>query len=184
MKGLNKAVLILSKALEILHWVACGFLAVFIGILVFAKDWIVSILEAGIPEFGTEVKTYGLEMTPVLPDGTINVTMIIIFAIGAIVSLALMAMVFRNIYLVVKKSRTESPFCKDNVRMIREIGIFSIAVPVVGLIMSIIAKLVVGVDVLETSVSLDSFVMGIVILALTNFFAHGAKLEKDVDGLV
>ena len=68
--------------------------------------------------------------------------------------------------------------------MIREIGIFSIAVPVVGLIMSIIAKLVVGVDVLDTSVSLDSFVMGIVILALTNFFAHGAKLEKDVDGLV
>ncbi|MCI8497508.1 MAG: hypothetical protein HFE85_04585, partial [Clostridiales bacterium] len=97
---------------------------------------------------------------------------------------SLMAMVFRNLYLIVKKSEDTTPFQKDNIRMLKEIGIFSIAVPIVGLIMSIIIRLVLGVDTVETSVRLDGFVMGIIVLCLTQFFAHGAELEKDVDGLL
>lgn len=191
MKGLNKAVLILSKALEILHWVACGFLAVFIGILVFAKDWIVSILEAGIPEFGTEVTTYGLEMTPVLPDGTINVTMIIIFAIGAIVSLALMAMVFRNVYLIIKTaegrtrfSEGKTPFQNSIVRMTREIGIFLISIPVVGLIFSVLAQVIGQSEAVNITISLESIIIGLFVLCLSQFFNYGKQLQEDVDGLL
>ena len=68
--------------------------------------------------------------------------------------------------------------------MLREIGIFSISIPVVGLIMSIIIRLIVGVEAAETSVNLSGFIMGIIVLCLTQYFTHGADIEKDVDGLV
>lgn len=57
-------------------------------------------------------------------------------------------------------------------------------IPVVGLIMSMIIRLAVGVDAVEISIHMDGFIMGIIVLCLTQFFAHGAELEKDVDGLL
>ncbi len=184
MKKIGTVTLVVTKTLEILHWLAAllaAGIAVCCGV---AGDWLKGILESGVSEYGTSLKTTGMEFVVADANGTVNMTGVMLFAVGAVLVLGLMAMVFRNIYLVVKKSRTDSPFCEDNIRMIKEIGIFSIAVHVVSLIMSIIAKLVVGVDVIDTSVNLDGFIMGIVVLCLTQFFAHGAKLEKDVDGLV
>ena len=70
--------------------------------------------------------------------------------IGAVIILSLMAMVFRNLYLIIKRSETGTPFQPDNIRMLREIGIFAIAIPIVGLIMSIVCRLVLGVDAVET----------------------------------
>ena len=66
----------------------------------------------------------------------------------------------------------------------REIGVFAIAVPVIGLIMSVIIRLVIGVEAVETSIGMGGIFMGIIILCLTQFFIHGAELEQDVDGLV
>ena len=68
--------------------------------------------------------------------------------------------------------------------MMREIGIFSIAVPVIGLIMSIIVRLVTGVEMAEISLDTAGIFMGIIVLCLTQYFVHGAELEKDVDGLL
>ena len=68
--------------------------------------------------------------------------------------------------------------------MFREIGIFSIAVPVVGFVMSVIARIFIGVEVAEISNSIEGFVIGIVVLCITQFFAHGIELEKDVAGLL
>lgn len=68
--------------------------------------------------------------------------------------------------------------------MMREIGIFAIAVPVIGLTMSTIARLVLGVDHVETSVNMSGIFMGIIVLCLTQFFVHGSELEEDVDGLL
>lgn len=98
--------------------------------------------------------------------------------------MSLMAMVFRNLYLIIKKSEGSTPFQKDNIRMLREIGIFSMVIPAVGLIMSTIIRLAAGVDAVEVSMHMDGFMMGIIVLCLTQFFAHGAELEKDVDGLL
>ena len=103
---------------------------------------------------------------------------------GAVLILALMAMIFRNLNLIIKKSEGTTPFQPDNVRMFREIGIFSIAVPVVGLIMSIITRLVLGAEAAEVSNNFSGLVIGIVVLCITQFFAHGIELEKDVDGLL
>ena len=68
--------------------------------------------------------------------------------------------------------------------MMREIGYFSIAVPVIGLIMSVFVRLVTGVETAEVSIDTTGIFMGIIVLCLTQFFIHGAELEKDVDGLL
>ena len=68
--------------------------------------------------------------------------------------------------------------------MFREIGIYSIAVPVVGFVMSVIARIFIGVEVAEIANSFEGVVIGIVGLCITQFFAHGIELEKDVDGLL
>ena len=111
-------------------------------------------------------------------------TSFMLFGIGAVIILAVMAMVFRNLHLIFKKSENGTPFQKDNIRMMKEIGIFAIFVPVIGFIMSIIVRLVTGVETAEISIDMGGIFMGIIVLCLTQYFVHGADLEKDVDGLL
>lgn len=191
MKGLNRAVLILSKALEILHWGACALMIFLIGMLVFAKDWMVSILESGMSELGTEVSTYGLELTPILPDGGINTTMMMIFAIGALITMALMAFVFRNVYLIIKTaegrtkfSEGKTPFQSSIIRMTREIGIFLISIPVVSLIFSVLAQVIGNSETINATLSLETLIIGLFVLCLSQFFNYGKQLQEDVDGLL
>ncbi|MEE0839797.1 MAG: DUF2975 domain-containing protein, partial [Acutalibacteraceae bacterium] len=127
---------------------------------------------------------YGFEVNAPVINGNVDMTSFMIFGIGAFIILAVVAMVFRNLYLIFKKSENATPFQKDNIRMMREIGYFSIAVPVIGLIMSIFVRLVTGVETAEVSIDTTGILMGIIVLCLTQFFIRGAELEKDVDGLL
>ena len=68
--------------------------------------------------------------------------------------------------------------------MMKEIGIFAILIPVVGLIMSIILRVVLGTDLVEASVDLYGVFMGLIVLCLTQFFIYGKELENDVEGLI
>lgn len=180
MKKLNKTVKIVAKVFEIIHWVAAVLMIAVAVCSTAVSQWLGNFI--GMNE--TEVSAYGFEVAIANAVGEVNKTTLLLFAIGAVIIYALVAMIFRNIYLIIKKSESSTPFQKDNIRMLKEIGIFSIAIPVVGLIMSTIIRLAVGVDTTEISVNLDGFVMGIIVLCLTQFFAYGAELEKDVDGLL
>ena len=62
--------------------------------------------------------------------------------------------------------------------------IFAISIPLAGLALSTVCRLILGTDTVETSVRLYGFSMGLVILCLTQFFARGVELEQDVEGLV
>ena len=111
-------------------------------------------------------------------------TSFFIFGIGAVIILAVMAMIFRNLHLIFRKSENSTPFQKDNIRMMKEIGFFAISLPVIGFIMSIIIRLITGVETAEISIDMDGIFMGIIVLCITQFFVHGVELEKDVDGLL
>ncbi len=185
MTKINKLGKVITKILEVFHWVA-------VAMLIAAT--ICCVAMPNMTEYFVEPKTtgnmvanlevYGFEVITPLVNGEIDTTTFLLFGIGSSIIMAVMAMVFRNLHLIFKKSEEASPFCKDNVRMMREIGIFSIAVPVIGFIMSVIIRLVTGVDAAEISVDTSGVFMGIIVLSLTQFFIHGAKLEEDVDGLL
>lgn len=191
MKALMKVCMVISKVLEILHWVATTLVGALLVCSLAAKDWLASILSNGVSEYGTDLSTYGFELTAATQDGTINMTAITLFSIGALIILALMAMVFRNIYLIIRVSEGKTrhskgvtPFQKDVVRMVKEIGIFFICTPVVGFIMSVIGFFMMGPDVCGITMNLEGFVIGIIILCLTQIFSYGTQLQQDVDGLV
>jgi hypothetical protein len=48
----------------------------------------------------------------------------------------------------------------------------------------LVLHLALDAEVVETSVNMSGIFMGIIVLCLTQFFVHGAELEKDVDGLL
>ncbi len=191
MNQLNKIALVVSKVLEVLHWIGTAAAAGLLICTAVAGEWIGGILTKEVPELGKNLCVYGFEMTAVGADGKVRYAAVILFSIGAVLILSLMAMVFRNIYLIFKTakgktwfSKGSTPFQKDITRMVREIGIFYIAVPASGLIMSGVSRLVLGVEFAEISVNLEGFITGILILCLSQIFAYGVQLQNDVDGLL
>lgn len=183
MKKLDKVTLVLAKVLEIGHWIGMvGMIVVFVLSLIMGSGVFNNV---NLADFDASLITYGFEIEMVDAAGQVSVPALRVFCIGAALILGVMAMVFRNIYLILKRSENTTPFQKDNVRMVREIGIFLIAVPVISLIMSIVARLVVGPELVEaSSVGLSSFMVGLVMLCLSQFFAHGVELETETDGLL
>ncbi|MGM9551185.1 MAG: hypothetical protein ACI3XA_02915 [Clostridia bacterium] len=185
MKSINKIAKVVTKILEVFHWVAVVLMAAATVCSVVAPDLVKYFVGFDVKDCcGTNLEVYGFEVNAPVTNGNTDMTSFMLFGIGATIILAVMAMVFRNLYLIFKKSENASPFQKDNIRMMKEIGIFSIAVPVIGFIMSIIIRLVIGVDAVEISVNQSGICMGIIVLCITQYFIHGANLEKDVEGLL
>ncbi|MBR6633520.1 MAG: DUF2975 domain-containing protein [Clostridia bacterium] len=185
MKGINVLGKIITKILEVFHWVGAVLMASATVCSAVAPDWVKLFVSFDAKECcGANLEVYGFEVNVPVVNEAVDMTFFMLFGIGATVILAIMAMVFRNLHLIFKKSENGTPFQKDNVRMMKEIGIFSIAVPVIGFIMSVIIRLVTGVESAEISIDMGGILMGVIVLCLTQYFIHGAKLEKDVDGLL
>ncbi len=185
MKGIVGIAKVAAKIAEIVHWVGAALMAAATVCSLAAPEWVKYFVGIDARECcGAELNVYGFEIIASVENGAVNMKTVFLFGIGAVIILSLMAMVFRNLYLIIKKAEVSTPFQADNIRMLKEVGIFSIAIPVVSLIMSIVCRLVLGADAVEISVNAYGFSMGILVLCLTQFFIHGAQLEKDVDGLV
>lgn len=184
MKHISKTTLWVSKGLEVLHWIAQLTMIAVLVCIWFNCGWINKLLAFGISECGPSLSTYGFEVMVANSEGHVHITALVLFMIGSIIILGFMAMSCRNVYLIVKKAEQTTPFQKDTIRMVREIGIFIASIPTIGLIMSILIRIIAGVDGIETSVNISGFVIGILLLCLTQFFARGAQLEHDMDGLL
>lgn len=180
-KTLYKVTRVVAKIGEIGHWIAA--VAALVG-LVLTLVLGAGAVSAGLAEAGRELNVYGFEVTAVTAQGEPDMPALRLVLVAGAMLYALMAMVFRNVYLILKSTENgASPFLPDNVRMVREIGIFFLAQPVVGLLASWIGRLILGPEA-EISVSLVGIVTGLVLLCLSQAFARGQALESDVDGLL
>lgn len=182
MKKFSKLALTAAKIMEVIHWGVALFMA---GVLVCALangPWLQGILEQNVPEYSTVMSVYGFEMEA--EAGHLDMGALALFSAAAVSILSLMAMVCRNLRLILKKSEGATPFQPDNIRMVREIGIFYVSVPLIGLAVSNLARVVFGADALEISVDYSGLMTGLVMLCLSQFFAHGMELEQDLDGLM
>ena len=188
MKSVNRAAIILTKILEVLHWFTAAVMAFVLIASAASANWLEEILQKGSGTLGDSLTTYGFEMNVLYSDGKINMTAILLFSICAVIILSLMAMVFRNVNLILKTtlgktkfSKGQTPFQKDNTRMVREIGIFFISVSIVSFVMSVIARAVLGVDNAEISVDFQNLIIGIIVLCLSQSFAYGNALQDQAD---
>lgn len=185
MTGISKLATIVTKILEVFHWVGTVLMAAATVCSLAAPHWLGNFVGFDAKECcGAELDVYGFEVVSPVANGQVDMTSFMFFGVGAVIILALMAMVFRNLSLIFKNSENGTPFQKDNIRMMKEIGIFSIAVPVIGFVMSIIVRLATGVETAEISLDLGGIFTGIIVLCLTQYFVHGAALEEDMNGLL
>lgn len=194
MKLINKLTMVLSKVLEVVHWIGAVSITIVLLLSIFNADFMSVMFTEGAQELGRTLTVYGLEATVVNSAGEINMIAVILLFVASIIVFCLMAMIFRNINLIMKTingknkhTTSTSPFQECVIRMVKEIGIFSIAIPVVGFIISTIifaVSIISGIDGTELSLNLSSFILGLISLCLTNVFSYGANLEKDVDGLL
>ena len=185
MKKANTVGRILTKILEVFHWVGTGLMAVAAVCALVAPKHIGWFVDFDAKECcGAELTVYGFSVTAPVTEGNVDMTTFFLFGLGAVVILAAMALVFRNLHLIFKQAEDASPFRTENISRMKKIGFLSIAVPVVGFVMSLIIRLVMGPEATEISVDQSGIFMGIIVLCLTRFFVHGANLERDVDGLV
>lgn len=184
--GLNKLAMAVAKVLEVLHWVGTALMAAALVAYFIREDW----LDLFVGMEGGLFSIRGYSVNIWSETGVLLRPVFVPAMIAGILVLGLSAMIFRNIYLIFKTSAGKTkfsegatPFQKNNVRMVREIGIFSIAIPVVETICDVIARAAANAD-LSSSVSLVGVVLGIAMLCLSQFFAYGVELQAEADGLV
>ncbi|RKJ39972.1 hypothetical protein D7X94_10115 [Acutalibacter sp. 1XD8-33] len=186
MNALTKAATFLSKFIEIAYTIGAVSMAVCLILFLVDRE-----LVSGSGDPGQELAVHGFSLVCVNPDGTLNSAACVIFFVTAGLILELMAWVFRNVNLILrttqgltKFSRGKTPFQKDNVRMLREIGIFFLSVTVVEFAASSLVFLLVGPENAEVSAGVQSAATGILMLCLSQVFALGVWMQADVDGLV
>lgn len=185
MKKLNNVVLVLAKFFEIAHWIVVAIESIFL---------LLSILypEAFLHDTNNilQLRFNGFTTVYDLTKGGFQAVAITAFFISAIPMTILTAMVYRNIYLICKTTKSlsseagETIFQKDITRMVRDIGIFLISSNLIGLVASFIIRLLFGATALEISMGFNSLFIGLIILYLSYVFNYGNKLENEVDGLL
>lgn len=183
MKSLNTITKIITKILETVHWISSVFMAVCGIFAAVSPDMLYKIVDIKSLKDSSDTSVYGFNVDIFNTAGEIDTQTFVLFCIGSVIIFAAVAMIFRNINIIIKKSEKDTPFQSDNIRMMREIGIFSILIPITGLIMCTIIRII-NAGAVEASVNQSGIVMGIIVLCLTQVFVRGTELEKDVDGLV
>ncbi|MBQ0065228.1 MAG: hypothetical protein KBT48_05645 [Firmicutes bacterium] len=185
MKVLNKLTSALAKLFEVCVFLAGIILLVVLGLLFFFKADVTAFILEGLKN-GT-VTISGISEEGLIQ--LINGNGIYVFGAFAFIACFLYGMIFRNVNLIMrtavgktKFSVGNTPFQEDVVRMVREIGIFSISIPILQVILSVIATMNFGVT--EITPSLNGIFFGFVILCLSQYFAYGASLQEEVDGLI
>ncbi len=171
-----------SKVIEILSWIGVAMiLFVFIASIVDLSWAQVNLMpESGVTMNGVSVTINDASAAAGVPT---KAALIVVLLCG-MVGFAVQALIFRNLHNVLVSAESGSPFQQENVVRIQRIGYLSIAMPVLAFVFTLVAKLVGGPDALELSFDLSGIIMGLLVLCLSQFFAHGVELEQDVDGLV
>ncbi|MBE6637820.1 MAG: hypothetical protein E7618_08490 [Ruminococcaceae bacterium] len=185
MKGIHKLVTVATKILQIFHIVGAALMAAATVCAAIAPQYLGNFVAFDAKDCcGAELEVYGFEIHAPVVDGMVDKTTFILFGMGASLLLVLMTVVFHHLHWIFKSSENRTPFHPETIRRMKAIGFLTIAVPLVGLLMSAIIRLVTGLETVEISLNLGGILTGILVLCLTQFFVHGAALENDVDGLL
>ncbi len=185
-----KFTLIIAKIAEVIHWVLVGVMAFTAFASVINPTSTDGFLTSLMPGEST-VSCYGFsaaishETSTGLTPSPAAITF---FCFGSAIVLSLMAMIFRNVYLILKTAQGQTwfangstPFQANIVRMIREIGIFFLSISALSLLSAIIVSLSSAPAV---GFNYENAFIGLVFLCFSAFFSYGAKLQEDVDGLI
>lgn len=186
----SKVVSVISKFLEIACFVTALLYATFFVLNFALPSFTDKILRLFASETDGELNVNGFDILA-LKDGVITRSAVVAFSLAGLFSMLCKTMIFRNLYLIIKTSagktwfsKGETPFQKDISRMVKEIGIFYIMIPVLETVISAIFRPIIGMETAEISVRMEGLLTGLIIIVLSSIFVYGEKLENEVEGLV
>ena len=186
MEGKAKAGYVLARILEAVMWVAAAATALSFLMGVAAPDAVAEM-------FGPGVADRKLTMTMVPgalgrmditgPDGELVMGSYMLYTAAGTVELALTALVFRRIWQIIKLSWASTPFQRPVVDKVKQIGWLFIASPLVTMAVGLVNFLIRWPNI-SVKVDVSDIITGVIVLALSQVFAYGVKLEDDVEGLL
>ena len=175
MHRLNKGALIICRVLAVFNWIAMaasllGLIAVWTGI---TAEQLPLLHNLGVTVGGMNLSLNPAE-NHILPG-----TQAIVFIGGAALSLA-RALMFHGVSAVLLTAReTGTPFLPSVVKHLQQVGVLSIAQPLIVLVVGLLTA-----NHLRTELDFTSAVIGLMVLCLSQYFAQGVLLQRDVDGMV
>lgn len=169
---------VFAKIMEVIGWIGAVVTVISFAVILIFRDYIeanhgdeISITNFSAPGYNMENLT-GSNFVPVM-----LVLLAFVFVTGV-----LMIVLFRSVNQVFKTTNTDSPFAMINVKRIKRIGYIAISFPIIKVIVNIVLAVMVKSAVVGVEAS--EILFGLIILCLSQYFAYGASLEKDVNGLL
>lgn len=146
-------------------------------------SWTNDMLAVGdtVSVYGFEVTIHAEDLSQALPElrGHLAVASVI---------MALMGLVFRQAADVFSLWRTGTPFHAGAVRCLRRMGWLYAAATLAGLLGSVVCRIVVLLAVRtyipDYAMPWNGLLTALLLLCLSQAFAHGQSLQQDVDGLL
>ncbi len=178
----------LCNVLQWLYWLSVLIFGVGFFVSIFDPNWFMERLTAPVdPLYGD--LSFSISIQGFNGNLVVSPLSIRLLLANSVITLSLMAMVFRNAYLIMKTAEGQTWFSKGNtpfqsnvVRMIKEMGIFLISVCGVNLLLSILLQ---GFGLSsDYYVEFSAFPIGCLLIALSIYFQYGVSLQEDVDGLI
>ncbi|MBQ0071536.1 MAG: DUF2975 domain-containing protein [Spirochaetales bacterium] len=190
MEKLNKAIIVISKIAEVVVLVGMVVLIGMFLFTIFGADFITETLKADAMQMRVTINGATYEVLDEV--GNVHLSAFRFALAAAFSACILVFMVVRNINLIFRTtegktwfSKGDTPFQPDNIRMVREIGIFIILMPVLEAVIALLATVFTPYPVLaDFEIDITLFFIGLVVLALSQYFAYGMELQNEVDGLV
>lgn len=181
---------VISKIGEIFFWIGSAMMVIMlVTSFIKADDMMAMAFQITEPGFFKSLNIMGCAIGTSSTDPSVLLTVLRFWAIAGIIGFGFFAMMFRNANLILRTiqgktsfSEGETPFQKPVVRMIREIGIFLIALPVSQIILQEIAFFM--IPDCNISVTMIYIFLGFLMLCLSQCFERGVILEKETEGLI
>ena len=174
-----------SRVLQIILIVAAVLCVVCSAIVYFAmSDSLLELVKQQVLDGKISVSELGMSLEEFSKLGDVR-TVGVLGCLYGFICTTLGSLIFGNIYKVFKNIENDmTPFTKENVRLIKNIGIYAIVSPFVGGVISIIMAIIFKSPNFKATIDVTTLFMGFVVLCLSQFFAHGVELEDEVNGLL
>ncbi len=182
MKGKAKAGYVLARISEVIFWLAAAIQAAAFAVTAVIPEKMSSLYDVSASaDWGVMVKSVSGGVG-IMASRAFNVGWYLLQTAAGAVEMVLVALVFRRVWQIIRLSWDSTPFQKPVVAKIRQIGWLVIAEPLVTLAVNLVSGLIWrGYSYV---VDVTGIITGVIVLALSQIFAYGVKLEDDVEGLL
>ena len=126
MAGIPKIAKVVTKVVEIFHWVGTALMAAAMVCALVNPAWVKYFVSFEAKECcGAELEVYSFSIRAAVENGKVDMTAFVLFGIGATLILALMAAIFHELSAMISSAGEGTPFSEANAKRLYKVGFYS-----------------------------------------------------------